>query len=115
MPLLFSYGTLQEPDVQVSMFGRTLRGTRDDLVAYDLQSHTVRDAAFVKLTGKSVHANAVYSGRDESRVGGTAFEVSEDELSQCDEYERPAGYARVAATLASGRETWVYVHTHPSE
>ena len=29
MPLLFSYGTLQQEDVQLAIFDRTLRGDHD--------------------------------------------------------------------------------------
>ena len=35
MPLLFSYGTLQREDVQLTTFGRRLSGTRDELVGYE--------------------------------------------------------------------------------
>ena len=38
------------------------------------------------------------------------FEVTESELAQSDRYE-PAGYTRIAARLASGREAWVYADT----
>jgi hypothetical protein len=40
-------------------------------------------------------------------VRGTVFEVSESELAGADQYE-PAGYTRILATLASGKEAWVY-------
>jgi hypothetical protein len=35
MPLLFAYGTLQEPDVQLSAFGRRLSGFPDALVGFE--------------------------------------------------------------------------------
>ena len=34
MPLLFSYGTLQQDDVQRATFGRLLTGQRDTLPGY---------------------------------------------------------------------------------
>jgi hypothetical protein len=34
MALLFSYGTLQQPDVQRATFGRLLRGEPDALVGF---------------------------------------------------------------------------------
>jgi hypothetical protein len=101
MPLLFSYGTLQHPSVQMSTFGRHLRGERDELVV------TVADPAFVATSGKADHAIVRFNGHQDSRVAGTAFEVTEAELIQSDEYE-PAGYVRTLATLASGRQAWVY-------
>ena len=107
MPLLFSYGTLQQEAVQVSTFGRRLRGEPDDLVGYELGVFRVEDAAFVAASGKADHAIVRFTGRRESRVKGTALEVTEQELAQADAYE-PAGYERVPATLASGRQAWVY-------
>jgi hypothetical protein len=35
MPLLFSYGTLQQEDVQLSTFGRLLHGQRDELPGFE--------------------------------------------------------------------------------
>jgi hypothetical protein len=35
MPLLFSYGTLQQDNVQLSTFGRLLHGHTDELVGFE--------------------------------------------------------------------------------
>ena len=107
MPLLFSYGTLQDADVQRSTFGRVLIGYADELVGFELDVFEVQDPAFVAQSGKALHAIVKQTGRDDSRVRGTALEVSDDELSRSAAYE-PEGYVRVAATLASGRDAWVY-------
>lgn len=48
-----------------------------------------------------------YNGRDECRVSGMVFEVTDGELATADAYE-PAGYTRILATLSSGRHAWVY-------
>jgi gamma-glutamylcyclotransferase (GGCT)/AIG2-like uncharacterized protein YtfP len=66
------------------------------------------DLAFVAASGKADHAIVRFTGRDDSRVTGTVLEVTEQELARADAYE-PAGYERVSATLASGRQAWVYV------
>ena len=108
MPLLFSYGTLREPAVQLSTFGRLLHGEPDELIGFEQSLLEVTDAAFVATSGKSQHAVVTYNGQSASRVAGTVFEVTESELASADAYE-PAGYARVMATLASGRQAWVYV------
>ena len=107
MPLLFSYGTLQQPAVQLSTFGRLLRGHPDELVGFEQALLTIEDPEFVAKSGKADHAIVKFNGRTESRVKGTVFDVTESELAQADEYE-PAGYKRVKATLASGRRAWVY-------
>jgi len=97
MPLLFSYGTLQQEDVQWSTFGRLLEGQRDELPGFERSE---------SATG---HANVVFSGSADGRVAGTVFEITDAELAAADEYERRAKYSRIAATLASGRQAWVYV------
>ena len=107
MPLLFSYGTLQHPPVQMSTFGRHLRGERDELVGFELGVFTVADPEFVATSGKADHAIVRFNGHSDSRVAGTAFEVTEAELIQSDGYE-PAGYLRTLTILASGRHAWVY-------
>ena len=107
MPLLFSYGTLQQPAVQQSTFGRLLQGHLDRLVGFELTLKRIDDPAFVAASGKAWHAVVKYNGRADSRVSGTVFELTDAELSAADAYE-PAGYKRVAAKLASGRDAWVY-------
>jgi hypothetical protein len=107
MPLLFSYGTLQREDVQLSTFGRRLEGQPDELVGFEQGLFEVEDPEFVATSGKAHHAIVRFNGRSDSRVRGTALEVTDGELALADEYE-PAGYKRVSTTLASGRQAWVY-------
>ena len=107
MPLLFSYGTLQQEAVQLSTFGRALEGWPDVLVGFELATVIIQDPAFVATSGKSEHAIVTFTGHDHSRVSGTVFEVTDNELERADVYE-PAGYERVLARLASGHEAWVY-------
>ena len=107
MPLLFSYGTLQQEAVQMSTFGRLLEGQPDELVGFEQSLMRIEDPQFVATSGKSHHAIVKFNGRNDSRVSGTVFEVSDKELADADRYE-PAGYKRVAATLASGKQAWVY-------
>ena len=108
MPLLFSYGTLQEGAIQQIAFGRLLQGERDELVGFEQRPFRIDDPAFVALSGKANHVIVTFTGRPESRVPGTVFEITDRELVMADDYE-PEGYCRVSATLASGREAWVYV------
>jgi hypothetical protein len=107
MPLLFSYGTLQRQDVQLATFGRRLRGEPDELVGFEESILRVTDPEFVAASGKADHAVVRFTGRSDGRVRGTVFELTERELEDADRYE-PAGWKRVSATLASGREAWVY-------
>jgi gamma-glutamylcyclotransferase (GGCT)/AIG2-like uncharacterized protein YtfP len=112
MPLLFSYGTLRQAAVQLSTFGRLLHGQPDELVGFEQSPLEVDDPAFVAASGTARHAIVRFNGRGDSRVPGTVFEVTDGELADADRYE-PAGYTRVAATLASGRRAWVYADARP--
>jgi hypothetical protein len=113
MPLLFSYGTLQQEDVQLSTFGRLLQGQPDVLIGYEPSLVPIDDPSVAAALGKTHHANATPTGNDTSRLHGTVFEVTDAELAAADLYEAPAAYSRVAAKLASGKIAWVYVHTPP--
>ena len=108
MPLLFSYGTLQQADVQQATFGRHLSGRRDALVGFEAATQMIDDAAMRATSGSDMHPIVRWTGRDEDRVPGTVFEVSEQDLAQADAYEVSA-YQRIEARLASGLLAWVYV------
>ena len=110
MPLLFSYGTLQDERVQLSTFGRRLNGRPDSLVCYEPSLIPIDDAEIAAATGRTHHANARFTGDDCSRVPGMVFDVSDSELAAVDQYERAFSYARVSAMLASGNRAWVYLH-----
>jgi SAM-dependent methyltransferase len=109
MPLLFSYGTLQQERVQLETFGRLLEGRRDELVGFESALVPIEDPKVAAAMAQTHHANAVYNGRSDSRVTGTAFEVTDAELALADQYERTASYVRIAVRLASGHDAWVYV------
>ncbi len=107
MQLLFSYGSLQQERVQMSTFGRLLHGQADEIVGFEQHSITLDDPQVVAISGKSQHVIVKFNGRDDSRVVGTVFEITDEELLRADAYEC-APYERVAAMLASGKQAWVY-------
>jgi hypothetical protein len=109
MPLLFSYGSLQDEDVQRATFGRALGGARDALLGFELSRVTIDDPAVAARLGRTHHANVVRAS-EQGRVPGVVFEVTEAELAHADAYEAEFAYVRVLAPLVSGQETWVYVH-----
>jgi gamma-glutamylcyclotransferase (GGCT)/AIG2-like uncharacterized protein YtfP len=102
MPLLFSYGTLQRPAIQRATFGREVRGQPDELPGHE--------ACSVRI-GSHSYRNVRFNGREDSRIAGTLFEVTDEELARADAYESDAAYERVEATLSSGRRAWVYRNT----
>src|SRR5438132_13984378 len=109
MPLLFSYGTLQQDDVQLSGFGHLLQGSEDELPGFELSSVPIEDPQVIARLGLTHHASVTFSGRSDSRVQGTVFDVTDDELDAADRFERPFNYERIHVTLASEKQAWVYV------
>ena len=108
MPRIFSYGTLQQDDVQRATFGRLLSGRVDTLPGYSQEMHEIDDPAVVATSGKTHHPIVRPSGDAADRVPGTVFEISDAELTQADVYE-VADYRRVEVTLESGLQAWVYI------
>lgn len=109
MPVLFSYGTLHQEDVQLSTFGRLLQGRKDELPAFEPSLVKIEDPRVAASSGRTHHDNVTFNGRSDSRVSGTAFEISDAELVAADRYEALAAYERTAVVLASGQQAWVYV------
>jgi gamma-glutamylcyclotransferase (GGCT)/AIG2-like uncharacterized protein YtfP len=107
MPLLFSYGTLQVEAVQRATFGRLLVGQPDELVGFEQSLIRIKDQQTIALSGKADHVIVKFNGRSDSRVRGTVFEITANELAKADRYE-VAEYRRISVTLASGKKAWVY-------
>jgi gamma-glutamylcyclotransferase (GGCT)/AIG2-like uncharacterized protein YtfP len=110
MPRLFSYGTLQHEEVQVSTFGRKLEGEKDLLIGYEPSLVKIPDPEVAKRLHKLHHDNVSKTGDDWSSVQGTVFEVTDAELAKADTFEAQYNYQRINVPLASGNEAWVYVH-----
>jgi gamma-glutamylcyclotransferase (GGCT)/AIG2-like uncharacterized protein YtfP len=109
VPQIFSYGSLQEAPVQVSIYGRVLRSEPDELL------HCVRSLIEVPkhhkaaAAGLTHYATVTYMPNSGSRVPGRLLELTDVELVATDRYEQDSEYARVMAALASGRKAWIYV------
>jgi len=108
MELLFSYGTLQNIEVQLETFGRELTGAKDQLSGYQLEMVEIKDQSVVDLSGETHHPIAVATGDGADEIPGMVFEITTQELAQSDEYEVDE-YQRVLGSLKSGKQAWVYV------
>jgi gamma-glutamylcyclotransferase (GGCT)/AIG2-like uncharacterized protein YtfP len=106
--LLFSYGTLQQSEVQRTTFGRELSGQRDAIVGYDLDYVTISDPHVIATSGSNRHPILRPTDRADAHVDGTVFAISEADLAAADEYEVD-DYRRIAVPLRSGANAWVYV------
>lgn len=106
--LLFSYGTLQQQDVQHATFGRRLAGAPDALPGYSQTLLRITDPAVIATSGADHHPVVAPSDDPADEVPGTVFEITQAELEAADAYE-VSDYARVAVKLRSGKQAWVYV------
>lgn len=98
MLFLFTYGTLQDTQVQHYVFGRVVKGQPDKLPKFQWFENAVYDRyPLVKFTGNP-----------NDFVEGMVYKITEEELQVCDVYETSA-YTRKVVSLASGVEAWVYV------
>jgi hypothetical protein len=105
---LFSYGTLQQREVQLATYGHELAGIPDAVAGYLLEPLAITDPDVVRISGKAVHIIARASGDAADRISGTLFEITESELSATDDYEVDV-YGRVEVSLESGRIAFMYV------
>jgi hypothetical protein len=110
MEKLFSYGTLQLPQVQESLFGRTLIGMKDVLPGYRVEELKIKDQAVIEKSGTDMHPILVKSDDPDEIVEGMIFEVTEEELARADDYEVD-DYQRTFALMRSGNEAWIYSAT----
>lgn len=107
MAYLFSYGTLQQTNVQLELFGVELNGTRDVLTGYVVSEIVITDQEVIRKSGKNVHPILKFTGDRSDEVEGTVFELTDDHLRHADRYEVDE-YQRVKAVLKSGKITWIY-------
>ncbi|AFW00008.1 UDP-N-acetylmuramate--alanine ligase [Gluconobacter oxydans] len=106
--LLFSYGTLQQDEVQLSSFGRLLHGEDDAMTGYTTSMVEITDPEVLRASGKRFHPVVIPSNNPSDEVPGKVFHITEKELKAADAYE-VSDYKRIEVTLRSGRSAWVYV------
>jgi gamma-glutamylcyclotransferase (GGCT)/AIG2-like uncharacterized protein YtfP len=106
--LLFSYGTLQQAEVQMATFGRLLEGAPDALPGYRQSMVEITDPQVIATSGADHHPIVSASDDPADEVQGTAFLITEAELVAADTYE-VSDYRREAVRLKSGRNAWVYI------
>jgi len=105
---LFSYGTLQQENVQLATFGRRLEGRPDALPGYATLLFEIKNADVVATSGKTHHLMARPTGNAADEVAGMVLRITPAELAAADTYE-VSDYKRIAVCLKSGIEAFVYV------
>ncbi|MGH3956599.1 gamma-glutamylcyclotransferase family protein [Mycobacterium sp. D16R24] len=106
--LLFSYGTLQQADVQRATFGHELDGHTDAIVGFDLDYVIITDPHVIATSGSDRHPILRPSADTSAEVPGTVFSITPEQLAAADEYEVD-DYQRISVPLRSGTTAWVYV------
>lgn len=94
--LVFVYGTLMLPDIQLKVVGRSSSKQRDTLAGYTKSNIIVNGNQYL-----------VADPDPTSFIDGLVLSVNQAELIKLDEYETRA-YRRVMTKLQSGVEAWVY-------
>jgi len=104
---LFSYGTLQKDNVQLELFGRLLKSSKDTLKGYRVSPIEIKDEIFLSKTGQPNQLIAIISNNENDAIEGSVLEVSREELLLSDTYE-PGDYQRIQVELESGKKAWIY-------
>lgn len=94
---LFTYGTLQEKEVQLSVFSRPLVGFEDELSHHKISDEKVAD----------LYPTLQHTGKETDTIKGLVYTLSHQELQKADKYEGEA-YERIQIKLGSGKKAWVY-------
>ncbi|MEM6831813.1 MAG: gamma-glutamylcyclotransferase family protein [Bacteroidota bacterium] len=102
--LLFSYGTLQLPQIQRSLFGRELDGNHDQLTGYKLD----RLKAEENEMNIASYPIAIPTDDQKDWIEGMIYEISASELEVADTYEGRE-YKRIMQSFLSGKSAWIYV------
>ena len=108
MQKIFSYGTLQQVNVQLEILGKTLSGAEDIIEGYYTEYLEIKDLSVLKASQNKMHPIIYFTGNKAHKVFGTLFSVTKKDLLKIDCYE-VKDYQRIMVPLKSGNESWVYV------
>lgn len=86
----------------------SVEGEKDFLVGYKLDYIEIFDQEVLEKSEEKFHPILSFSGKNEDKVQGILFEITEEELKKADEYE-VADYKRIKTTFESGKEGFIYV------
>ncbi|WP_422082242.1 gamma-glutamylcyclotransferase family protein [Ulvibacterium sp.] len=95
---LFTYGTLQDDEIQLNLFKRKLKGDKETLEGFLLFQN--------KVYGRYPTVHKTNDSMD--MVEGMVYKITSLELKKVDVYEGD-GYERHKVVLASGKTAWAYM------
>lgn len=100
MKRVFTYGTLQNPKVQIELFGRLLNGSQDRLNGFKKENILINRQSYPILMPVKNVAQSI--------IDGVCYELTHEDIYNCDAYEG-LDYKRIEVTLSSGTQAWVYI------
>jgi gamma-glutamylcyclotransferase (GGCT)/AIG2-like uncharacterized protein YtfP len=102
MQKLFTYGSLQNEEVQEDLFGRLLIGTNETLIGYEIHEIQIEEEFGI------VHYPIIVETKNPNdTIRGVVYDVTAEELRQTDLYEGKH-YKRVEVQLQSKQTAWAY-------
>jgi gamma-glutamylcyclotransferase (GGCT)/AIG2-like uncharacterized protein YtfP len=102
MQKLFTYGTLQNDDIQETIFGRHLQGTPETLIGY-----VIKEIQIEEEFGIVYYPIIMETNNPEDTINGIVYEINSNDLRQADLYEG-LHYKRVEVHLQSNEKAWAY-------
>ena len=87
MQKIFSYGTLQQMNVQLEILGKTLVGAEDIIEGYYTEYLEIKDLSVLKASQNKMHPIIYVTGNRVYKVFGTLFSITEKDLLNIDCYE----------------------------
>ncbi len=106
MAKLFAYGTLKESDIQENIFGRSLRGTPDQLIGFVINYINIEEEF-----GIAKYPIITATENPDDVVSGILYEITEEDVQLADTYEG-IHYKRIEVTLESKEVAWAYIVTN---
>lgn len=102
MENLFAYGSLQEEEVQKTVFGRILQGVPEKLLGYVVSQIEIEEEF-------GIESYPIIAPTDDNKdvIHGVVFELTVEELSLSDTYEGNS-YTRIQVPLQSKQMVWAY-------
>ncbi|WP_222836447.1 gamma-glutamylcyclotransferase family protein [Curtobacterium sp. B18] len=106
--VVFTVGTLRQPEVQDALFGDPVPTAEDALAGWRVDDATSTDPDVIRAGGPG-RRPSLRRGTSEDRVEGAALTLGyEWQLRDVDDHE-PVDHQRIEVTLESGTRAWVYV------
>ncbi|GAA2260923.1 hypothetical protein GCM10010430_51300 [Kitasatospora cystarginea] len=107
---LFSFGTLMDERVQITLFGRAVPSAAASLAGCTTRPLPITDQSVIATSGLDVHL--ALKSKLGAVVDGAVLRLTDQELAAADAYEVD-DYVRRRVLLSSGESAWAYLDAKP--